>query len=453
MKEIVRIGNAQGFWGDSPGAAARMVHLEPELDYLTLDYLAELSLSIMASQREKDPQLGYARDFVDVIHSLIPYWNQGSPVKIVTNAGGLNPLGCAQECAKVLQQGKARPLKIGIVDGDNVLDILKNDPRNVDYLNFETHESLDNIVDKLTTANAYFGASQIVQALQEGADIVITGRVADPSLTVGPCAAHFGWSWNDFDALAGATVAGHLIECGNQVTGGMSTDWMTVFDPVNMGYPIVEVKADGSCIVTKPGYTGGRVTEETVKEQLLYEIGDPGMYLSPDVTVSFLTLKVEVEGKDRVRVSGATGKPPPSTLKVSTSYRNGYKTEGMLTVFGPDAQTKARKIGEIIVEKVRHAGFALHRTLIECLGCNDSVGGVVPLASAPKECVLRIAVADPRKEALEIFVKEIAPMVTSGPQGVVGYASGRPKIRPVFGYWPCLINRDLVKPNVQWIQT
>lgn len=454
MNEIVKIGNAQGFWGDSPGAAARMVHLEPDLDYLTMDYLAELSLSIMASQREKDPELGYAKDFVDVIYSLIPYWNQGLKFKVITNAGGLNPLGCAQACAKALKQGKAsRPFKIGIVDGDNVLEILKNDSRNVNYRNMDTQESLENIVEKLTTANVYLGASPIVHALQQGADIVITGRVADPSLTVGPCAAHFGWSSNDFDQLAGATVAGHLIECGNQVTGGMTTDWMSVFDPVNLGYPIVEVKKDGSCIITKPGYTGGRVTEETVKEQLLYEIGDPGKYLSPDATVSFLSLKVEAEAKDRVRVYGATGRPPPSTLKVSASYRNGYRTEGMLTIFGPDARAKARKVGEIIIEKVRHAGFALHRTHIECLGNNDSVGGVVPASPDLKECVLRISVADPRKEALEVFVKEIAPMVTSGPQGVVGYASGRPKIRPVFGYWPCLINRDLVKPNVQWIES
>lgn len=453
MKEIVRIGNAQGFWGDSPGAAARMVHLEPELDYLTLDYLAELSLSIMASQREKDPQLGYARDFVDVIHSLIPFWNQGSPVRVISNAGGLNPLGCAEACRKVLQKEHCKPMKIGIVDGDNVLHLLKEDARNPDFRNADTQESLDHIVEKLTTANAYLGASPIVQALQEGADIVITGRVADPSLTVGPCAYHFGWAWNDYHALAGATIAGHLIECGNQVTGGMSTDWMTVFDPSNIGYPIVEVRADGSCVVTKPGYTGGRVTEETVKEQLLYEIGDPGLYLSPDVTVSFLSLKVEQEAKDRVRVSGAVGKPPPSTLKVSASYRNGFKAEGMLTIFGPDAQAKARKVGDIIIEKVRHAGFALHRTFVECLGCNDSVLGVVQPSGQVKECVLRIAVADPRKEALEIFVKEIAPLVTSGPQGVVGYASGRPKIRPVFGYWPCLINRRLVKPHVQWMQT
>lgn len=449
MKELVRIGNAQAFWGDTAGAAARMLHLEPDIDYITLDYLSELSLSIMASQREKDPTGGYAKDFIEVVLSLIPYWNQGGKAKLVANAGGLNPAGCAEACIKALGQAIKRPLKIAIVSGDDVLPLLRRDPHSPDYHNMETGASIETVLPQLTTANAYLGAQEISQALQQGADIVITGRVADPSLTVGPCAAHFGWGWQEYDKLAGATVAGHLIECGTQVTGGMSTDWLQLFNPSNIGFPIVEVNEKGSCIITKPHYTSGKVTVETVKEQLLYEIGDPGRYLSPDVLVSFLGLEVREEGKDRVSVVGAKGSVPPSTLKVSASYRAGYKAEGMIAVFGADASLKAQRCGELIIEKVRNAGYSLHRTLIECLGTNATVGGVV---SAPPllECVLRVAVEDPRKEAVGMFAKEIAPLVTSGPQGVVGYASGRPKIRQVFGYWPCLIAKDLVLPHLDW---
>ncbi len=448
---MIRIGNAQAFWGDSPNAAARMVHLEPELDYVTLDYLAELSLSIMAAQREKDPKAGYARDFVDVVHSLVPYWNEGAHVRVVTNAGGLNPQGCAEACAAALKAAR-RPLKIGIVDGDDVLSLLKNDPDDPLYTNLDTGQTLRSMDSALVTANAYLGARPIAQALELGADIVITGRVADPSLTVGPCAFHFQWAWNAYDKLAGATIAGHLIECGTQATGGMSTNWSSILDPVNLGFPIVEMNEDGSFVITKPAYTGGRVNEETIKEQLLYEIGNPQCYLSPDVTVSFLGLNLNSEGKDRIHISGAKGFSPTDSYKVSASYRDGFKAEAFLGIYGPDAAEKARKCGEIIIERVRHAGYALHRTHIECLGNGDIVPGVKKNPSPLMECVLRIAVADPRREALDCFAKEIAPLVASGPQGVTGYASGRPHIREVFGFWPCLIQKSSVAPRVKLLE-
>ncbi len=450
----VTIGNAQGFWGDSPGAAARLLEQWPTLDFLTLDYLAEVSMSIMAIQREKDPQAGYARDFVDVVKSLIPYWEVGSKVRIVTNAGGLNPLACAEACAEVLRVDAFRRWKIGVVIGDDVLNILTNDDNNADYQNLETHESLHGIRSKLVTANVYLGAHPIVKALEEGADIVITGRVADPSLTVAPCVFSFNWSWQDYDKIAGATIAGHLIECGTQVTGGVSTNWLGIPSPENIGFPVVEVSSDGSFVITKPEGTGGIVSEQTVKEQLLYEIGDPENYLSPDVTASFLSLKLHTLGPNRVHLSGAKGKAAPDKYKISATYRDGYKVEGFLSVFGRDAALKARRCGEVILEKVRRAGYALSRTHIECLGALDIVPGVFDKSAVENhmECVLRVAAADPKKEALEQLAKEMAPMITSGPQGLTGYTSGRPHVREVFGYWPCLIKTSLVNPEIMFIE-
>lgn len=447
----IYIGNASAFWGDSPDAPAQLVKLQPNLDYLTLDYLAEVSMSIMAIQREKDPTAGYARDFVDVIQSLIPAWQGGSRVKVVTNAGGLNPLGCALACQKLLQQARC-PLRIGVVAGDDVFTICKSSPSDPLFRNLESKASLSEVQSQLVTANAYLGAQPIVKALQAGADIVITGRVADPSLTVAPCVAHFNWSWTDYNRLAGATIAGHIIECGTQATGGISTNWMRLSDQTHIGFPVVEVFQDGSCILTKPLKTGGAVTIETVKEQLLYEIGDPSHYLSPDATVSFLNLALKQVGTDRIHISGALGKAPPPTYKVSATYRDGYKTEAMLAIFGPEAPKKAQRCGEIILRRMRDVGYALERSHIECLGTGAIVPGVVPAHASALECVLRIAVADHRIEALERFAKEIASLVTSGPQGVTGYTSGRPHIKQVFGYWPCLIEREKVQPTVQLLE-
>lgn len=435
---MLKIGNAQAFWGDSPSAPLKLATQQPDLDFLTLDYLAEVSLSIMAVQREKEPQAGYARDFVDVVKSLIPLWKQGSPLRIVTNAGGLNPVACADACRKLLQEADCEKLIVAVT-GDDVLHRLKEDPQNPLYANLDTSEPLTTIVDRIVAANAYLGAQKIAVALQQGAQIVITGRVADPSLTVGPAMAHYGWALNDFDKIAGATIAGHLIECGTQVTGGISTDWLSLENPSQLGFPVVEIAADGNCTITKPTGTSGSVTLQTVKEQLLYEIGDPDRYLSPDATVSFLSLKLEEVGKDRVLLTGAKGKPPPKTLKVSAAYRDGFKVEGMLAIIGPDAANKARRCGEIVLQRVREAGYELARSHIECLGHGDLVPGVLKPPSDLPECILRIAAADPRKEALECLAKELAPLVTSGPQGTTGYISGRPKVRPLFGYWPCLI--------------
>jgi hypothetical protein len=451
----VIIGNAQGFWGDSDSAPARLMSQQPDLDYLTLDYLAEVSMSILASQKERDATAGYASDFIEVVRSLVPYWRAGAKVRVITNAGGLNPNGCAQACAEVLRQAGIRRMKIGVVTGDDVLPALCEDAGTKAYANLETGEPIERIADSLVTANAYLGADPIVEALSAGADMVITGRVADPSLTVAPCVAEFGWDLNDHDRIAGATVAGHLIECGTQVTGGISTDWLEIPDPANIGFPVVEVNADGSCVVTKPPGSGGVVNERTVKEQLLYEIGDPDNYLSPDVTVSFLSLQVREERKNRVRVSGAQGRPATSSYKVSASYRDGFWAQGTLTIFGRGAVAKARRCGEIILQRVRAAGYELQRSSVECIGAGACLPGLLDksVEGALLETVLRVTVTDSRREAVERFAGEMSPLITSGPQGVTGYAAGRPRVHPGFGYWPCLIHKAIVKPQVKMLTT
>src|SRR6478736_2843216 len=379
MPRPLKIANASGFWGDQPDAAARLVAAQPDLDFLTLDYLAEVSLSIMAILRAKDPAAGYAQDFIGVVRSLVPFWRQGGRTRIVTNAGGLDPLACAKAVRAELAAAGLPHLRVAAVTGDDVLAALQARP--ADHRNLETGANLAEIADRLVAANAYLGADGIASALRAGADIVVTGRVADPSLTVGPCLAHFDWAAGDYDRLAGATVAGHLIECGTQVCGGFSTDWLELPHNHAIGFPIVEVSEDGSCVITKPAGTGGAVSVSTVKEQLLYEIGDPGAYLSPDVTASFLTLQVAAIADNRVCVSGATGRSAPATYKVSASYRDGYKAHGMLTVFGHDAVRKAHHAGEGLVRRLREEGCAFREHLVECLGSGASVRGLASRGS------------------------------------------------------------------------
>lgn len=438
---MVTIGNAQGFWGDRPGAARQLLEQQPDLDFLTMDYLAEVSLSIMAIQQQKDPTTGYARDFLDTVRSLVPLWKKGLKTRIICNAGGLNPQGCAAAVIELLTKEGLTDLTVGLVTGDDVRDALNKSMANPLFANSETGASLSSIKAPLTTANAYIGAEGVVAALQKGADIVVTGRVADPSLTVAACAYHYDWAPTEYDKIAGATVAGHLIECGTQVCGGFSTNWMELEEPATIGYPIVDVAEDGTCIVTKPSGTGGAVNLETVKEQLLYEIGDPERYLSPDATVSFREIEVEVVGQDRVAVRGATGLPPPPTYKVSATYHDGFRAEGMLTIVGDNAAAKAQRCGEVVLERLQ---LQPERSVIEVLGAGGALHGVLPTPSDCLECVLRVAIADSNKEAVSAFCKEIAPLVTSGPQGVTGYASGRPRVRPIYAYWPCLIERQHV---------
>lgn len=454
MKDFIRIGNAQAFWGDRPSAAIDLLRQCPELDYLTMDYLAEVSMSILAIQQERNPELGYPRDFVQVVQKLSDYWSSGGRCRLIANAGGLNPVACAQACQRVLESAGCRSIKIAVVSGDNVLNILKTaDATQECFRNLDDGRPLANVQDRLVTANAYLGCPGIVEALKTGADIVITGRVADPSMVLAACVYHFEWAADDWNRLAQGTVAGHLLECGTQVTGGISTDWLSIPAPAHIGFPIVEMQVDGSFIVTKPNGTGGVVNEQTVKEQLVYEIGDPDCYLSPDVQVSFLSLQISQAGKDRVSVTGARGSAAPITLKVSATFRDGFRAAGTLTVFGHRSADKARRSGQVVLQQLQEAGWSYRDTLIECLGTADSV----PLTTGPHsesqslETIMRVAVESESKTAVEAFSQAMMSLVTAGAQGTTGYAEGRPTVHSVFRYWPCLIEAARLSATVSTI--
>ncbi len=453
MNKPIRIANVQAFWGDYTRAAADMLRHDPEIDYLTLDYLAEVSMSILAKQQSRKPELGFPLDFVKVVESIAPYWKDGSKVRVIANAGGLAPRKCAEACAKVLAAAGCTGLKIGVVTGDSVLPIMRENNGDMpDFQNLDTGEPLGDHGASLITSNAYVGAASMVEALAAGCDLVITGRVADPSMVVAPCAHAHGWSLGEYDKLAGATVAGHLIECGTQVTGGISTNWLELDEVDKIGYPIIEVDDLGACVVTKAAGTSGRVNLRTVKEQLLYELGDPGNYLSPDCSVSFLSLTLDDLGNDRVHVSGAKGSPPPRTLKVSATQHVGYHASGSLVIFGEHAVTKAKRAGQIVLDRLESQGKKAAESRVECLGA----GATVPIPALQRddlmEVVLRVSVADPNRDVVSQFASDWTSLVCCGPQGTTGYAGGRPRVSETYGYWPCLIDKKAVQMNVEVIE-
>ncbi len=438
---MIRIANAAGFLGDNVDAPRLLVE-NAEVDYLTLEYLAELTMSILAASRVKNPDAGFARDFVGVTQSLLPALKEQAQLRVVTNAGGVNPVACARAIGCVLGDEDLADQSIGVIHGDDILPILdqlQND--GCEFQNLETGQPLAELTNEVVVANAYLGAKPITNLLAQGARIIITGRVADASLTVGPAMHEFSWNWDDWDRLAAATVAGHLIECGAQVTGGYSTDWRKR-DLTHVGYPIAELSEDGAIIVTKPNETGGVVNRQTVVEQLVYEIGDPAHYLTPDVDVDLTSVEVDDLGSDRVAVRGATGAAAPDNYKVSLAYRNGFTASGQLLVRGGDCVEKAIACAAMVVERVKRAGYELENHSVELLGAgaSDEYTG---------EVVMRIAVSDARREAVERFTKEIAPLITSGPAGLAGYTSGRSPVRPVFAYWPCLVPKELIQPQVE----
>jgi hypothetical protein len=446
----VRIGNGCGFWGDSLDAPVRLAEAG-RLDYLTLEYLAELTMSILAVQKEKNASAGFASDFIDVLGRLAPILEKQRGLRIVTNAGGMNPHGCAAKAREVLAAtGLAR--RIAVVSGDDLmprLDDLIAAGHTLNHL--DTGDPLAAIRDRVVSANAYLGAGPIVEALQGGAEIVVTGRVADASLTVGPAAFEFGWGFGtaDLDRLAAATVAGHLIECGAQATGGL---WINANDSTRLadvGYPIVEVYDDGTVAIGKPEGSGGIVNEETIAEQLLYEVADPSRYYTPDVIADFTSVHLNEMGDICVGITGARANGVTDSYKVSIAYRDGFMAAGTLVIAGPNAAAKARQSGAIILERLRRAGFAYAHSHVEALGAGDCVPGVVTAAHDPPEVVMRVAVRDPSRAAVERFTKEFAPLVTSGFPGTTGYTTGRPPVREVFAYWPALIAKSAVTPKVE----
>ncbi len=447
MKRI-RIGNGCGFWGDNVDAPVRLAEAG-QLDYLTLEYLAELTMSILALLLQRDPQAGYAHDFLDVLDRLGPTMRAQPQLKIVTNAGGMNPRACGEKARDILAKHGLTGYKVGIVSGDDLLprlDELLAAGHGLKHL--DTSESLATIRDKVVSANAYLGAKPIAEALGQGANVVVTGRVADASLTLGPLVHEFGWPWDDWHRLAAGTTAGHLIECGAQATGGLwiNADESTRLDEV--GYPIADTASDGTFTLTKPPGTGGAVNLETVSEQLLYEVADVARYYTPDVVADFTTPRLTQIGSDVVEVSACRGTPATDTYKVSIAYRDGFTAAGMLVIAGPNAEKKARLSGQAMLAKLRQAGFDFAHSYIEVLGSGDCVPGVTPTADSP-EMVLRVAVRDPRRAAVERFTKEFAPLVTSGFPGTTGYTTGRPQVREVFAYWPALIAKEAVTAKVE----
>ena len=449
MKRL-RIGNGCGFWGDNRDAPVRLVE-HGRLDYLTLEYLAELTMSILALQKQRDPSTGYASDFLEVLERLTPLLRQQPRLKIITNAGGMNPLGCAEKAQAVLHAA-GLPHKIAAVHGDDLLPNL-DDLLHAGHplTNLDTGAPLTDVRARVVSANAYLGSPPLVDALHRGASIVITGRVADAALTVAPAVHEFGWDWTDSNRIAAANVAGHLIECGAQATGGLWINWPEAPDLAHVGYPIVELDADGDFDITKPPGSGGAVNLETVSEQLLYEVADPAAYLTPDGVADFTSVTLTETAQDVVRVTGARGRPPTDSYKVSIAYRDGFMASGTLVISGPNAPAEARACGRMILDRLAQAHFTFDRSCVECLGAGDCVPGVLPAADPP-EVVLRVAVHDAKRAAVERFTKEIAPLVTSGPPGVTGYTTGRPVVREVFAYWPALLNKSAVQAQVTMLE-
>lgn len=447
---VVRIGGASGFWGDSSVGAPQLVG-SGQIDYLVFDYLAELTMSILAGARLKKPELGYATDFVSVAMKAVLKDVVTQGIRVVSNAGGVNPQGCADALAALAAE-QGIELKIAVVSGDDVsalLPQLRQSQPPVREL-----QSGAALPERVLTANAYLGARPIQAALDAGAQVVITGRCVDSAVTLGVLMHEFEWQPGDFDLLAAGSLAGHIIECGCQATGGLHTDWDTVPDWPNIGYPIVECGADGSFVVTKPAGTGGKLTPAVVSEQMLYEIGDPAAYLLPDVTADFTQVRIVQAGAQRVRVYGARGRAPTASYKVSATYVDGFKTAAQLTIVGFDAVAKARRTGEAILARTG-AMFAQHGfgpysgTQLEVLGAESCYG---PHANAQalqtREAVLRLAVTHPRKEALALFAREVAPAGTSWAPGTTGAGGGRASVSPSIRQYAFLLDKSQVQAGV-----
>jgi hypothetical protein len=445
----VRVGNGQGFWGDNVDAPVELLR-GGSIDYIGMDYLAEVTLSIMMRQKLKDPSLGYATDFIDFIRRVLPELAERR-VRVLANAGGLNPRACRAKIFEVARELGVTGVRVGVVEGDDLLgrlpDLLA---RGHELRNMDSGEPLAPRLDRVTSANAYLGARPVCRALAEGALIVLCGRVTDTALALAPLAHEFGWAEDDWDRLAAGTIAGHILECGAQATGGNFTRFWEVPELWNAVYPIAEASADGGFVVTKHPGTGGTVTVDTVSEQLVYEMGDPRAYVTPDVVADFTSIRLEQEGADRVRVSGIRGRERTPYLKVSASYLAGWKASGEITLSGPRAVEKARLAAEIVWKRLERAGcaFAPEHRSEEVLGMGACLPGILPPREDPPEVVLRLGVRDPDPARVERFGKEIAPLVTAGPPGVTGFAGGRPKPQRVVAYWPALLPRELVEEHV-----
>ena len=451
MNDVIRIASGQGFWGDLPRAPIDQVR-NGEIDYLVMDYLAEVTMSILQKQKMRNPEYGYARDFVDVVAEVLPDITQRG-IRIISNAGGVNPHACKDAIFRIARDRGVTALKIAVIDGDDILsridDLIK---AGHELRNMDDGRPIREVSGQLLSANVYFGAKPVVEALKEGADIVITGRVTDTGLTLAPMIHEFGWDFEDFDKMAAGTIAGHIIECGAQCTGGNFTDWEQVPDIDNIGFPIIEAYPDAHFVVTKHQGTGGLVSLMTVKEQLVYEIGDPSEYITPDCVADFTSIQLEEDGGDRVQVAGIKGRPATEFYKVSASYNDGYKLSSTLVYSWPQALLKAKKAGEVLQKRSNDLGLTFDDFRAEYIGfngCNE-----VPLDSVSKtddlnEVQLRISVSGQNQDSINRFGKEIAPLILTGPGGVTGFAGGRPKASEIVAFWPALIKKEACSPRLQ----
>jgi hypothetical protein len=448
MIRPIRIGCGSGFWGDSALGAAQLVE-RGEIDVLVLDYLAEITMSILARMRARRPDAGYATDFVDAVIAPLAPQLAARRIKVVANAGGVNPVACKARVAQVLAE-RGVALEVATVTGDDVLGRL-DELRAAGALDLETGRPLP---AHALSANAYLGAFPIAEALRRGADIVITGRCVDSALVLGPLIAAYGWTPADLDRLAQGSLAGHVIECGAQATGGLATDWRRIERGyADMGFPIAECEPDGSFTVTKPGGTGGVVAPETVGEQIAYEVHDPARYVLPDVVCDFTQVRLAEVGPDRVRVTGARGLPAPADYKASITYPDGHRLQATLLIVGHDARAKAERVGAAILERVERInqdrGLGRFRaTSIEALGAERYLGAA-SRARDTREVVLAIGAAHDREAALETLAREIAPAATSMVQSITGFAGGRPSVQPVVRLASCLVPRRLIVPVVE----
>ncbi|MFI5256445.1 MAG: acyclic terpene utilization AtuA family protein [Gemmatimonadales bacterium] len=448
--EVVRVASGQGFWGDWLDAPRRQVEGGP-VDYLMLDYLAEVTMSILQKQKERDPAMGYARDFIGAMESVLPaVVDRG--VKVIANAGGVNPVACARAVLAVAASaGAAGKLRIGVVTGDDLLPrldelIAGGHP----LLNMETGQPLDTVRDRVLSANAYIGSVPIVEALERGANVVVTGRSTDTALTMAPLRFEFGWGATDWDRLAAGIIAGHIIECGAQCSGGNCLyDWRNIPDLANVGYPIVEARADGTFVVTKHPHTGGRINVPSITEQLVYEMGDPRSYITPDVVADFTSIQLADDGPDRVRVFGIRGREATDKLKVSIAYRAGFKAVGTLVYAWPDALDKAKLADRVLRERLDNMGLKFDEMLTEFVGVSATHGPLAVQHGEAPEVQLRVGVRSPDRKSVERFTRELAPLVLNGPPSVTGFAGGRPKVEEIVAYWPALVDRAVVRTNVE----
>ncbi|KXK01227.1 MAG: hypothetical protein UZ17_ACD001001856 [Acidobacteria bacterium OLB17] len=470
-EKVIRVAGGQGFWGDLLTAPIDQVRKGP-IDYLMLDYLAEVTMSILQKQRARDPEAGYARDFVSLMREILPDIVEKN-IKVLSNAGGVNVAGCAEKIREAAAElGLAGKVKIGVVTGDDVLDKLDEwMASGVEINSMDDGTPLSAIRDKVQSANVYLGAAPLVEALGKGANVIVGGRLTDTGLTLAPLMHEFGWKFDDWDKVSAGTIAGHIIECGAQSSGGnCQYDWQNIPDMANIGFPIIEAKADGTFIVTKHDGTGGRVNVQSVTEQLLYEMGDPKSYITPDVVADFSSIHLEAAGSDRVRVFGIKGSPNTDFYKVSIAYSYGYKSVGTLVYSWPDALEKAQAADKILRQRLDNLGLKFDVILTEFVGVNATHGhlalssppyeggvaaasadGVVVSSDAP-EVQLRIAVRGPNRADVERFTKEIAPLILTGPPGVTGFAGGRPKVEEIMAYFPALIPKKLIDTRVDLVE-